>query len=166
METNKEKDELLVSVQMNAGVLYDYYLYHTYRSAAGILGTMVGLLLIGNYAATHQLVYLIFGIIVILYLPVTLYMTAKKQMLMVEAYKAPLNYRFAPDGLWVSQGETEQGRKWEEQLRAVSTAKNIIIYSSKNVATILPRESLGEDTTEVIRYICAHMEPGKVKIRF
>lgn len=166
MEEKLEEKELCVKVQMNADVLYDYYLYHTYRSAAGIIGTIVGLLLISNYVTTKQLLYLIFGIVVILYLPVNLYLTAKKQMLAVEAYKSPLEYRFAQDGLWVSQGETKQGRKWEEQMKAVSTSKSIIIYSSKNVATILPRESLGDDINEVIRYICSHMEPGKVKIRF
>lgn len=153
-------------VKMDASVLYDYYLYHTYRSMAGLIGTIVGILLVANFATSKNALYLIFGVIVIFYLPVTLYTSSKKQMLTVEAYKSPIHYKFDDEGMHVSQGETEQSRGWSDFKKAVSTTKSLILYTDKNVATIIPRAALGEDVTEMIKYICAHMDPKNVKIRF
>lgn len=153
-------------VQMDASVLYDYYLYHTYRSLAGLVGTIVGILLIANFAVSHNALYLVFGVIVIFYLPVTLYTSSKKQMLAVEAYKKPLHYKFDDEGMHVSQGGTAQSRAWSDFKKAVSTTKSLILYTDKNVATIIPRSALGTDVPEMIKYICAHMDPKNVKIRF
>lgn len=153
-------------VNMNTSVLYDYSLYHTYRSMPGLLGTLVGILLIMDYSRTHSLTCLLFGIIVILYLPINIYMNCRRQMLVVEAYKKPLHYKLTDSGIEVSQDDIVQGHEWEAVIKAVSTGKSIILYTGKNVATIFPREALDGMTTEVIKFICAHVEPKKVKIRF
>ena len=42
--------ELEFDVKMTASVLYDYMLRHTYNSAAGLLGTLVGALMIVWFA--------------------------------------------------------------------------------------------------------------------
>lgn len=159
-------EKIEFDVHMNVGVLYDYSLYHTYRSMAGILGTFVGILLIANFARFKNPLYLIFGIVCILYLPVALYMSCRKQMLSVEAYKQPLHYKLTDEGIEVSQGDIVQGHGWDAVIKAVSTGKSIMLYTGKNVATIFPRADLGDDTADVIKYICAHVEPKKVKIRF
>lgn len=159
-------DALEFDVQMDASILYDYYMYHTYRSFTGILGTVVGLLLIANFSVNKEVIYLIFGIIVVLYLPVTLGFSCRKQMLTVEAYKSPLHYRVGENGIEISQGELSQGREWAGVIKAAADAKSIFLYTNRNVATILPRSSMGDKTQEVIKLICKSMDPGKVKIRF
>ena len=153
-------------VQMNAGLLYDYSLYHVYRSPVGVLGCVMGMLLLANFARTHSFIYLIFGIIVLVYLPVTLFMNCKRQMLLVEAYKSPLHYRVSDEGIEISQGEITQGHKWDQVIRVTATAKSIFLYTGKNVATIFPREALGEKTGAVMAVISRCVEPGRVKIRF
>ena len=152
--------ELEFDVHMSTANLYDYSLYHTYRGVSGILGTAVGVLMIANFVNSHQILYLIFGLITIFYLPVALYMNAKRQMLAVAAFKEPIHYRLT------EEGDVVQSQEWSAVVKAVSTRKSIILYTGKAVASILPREDMGSQTEAVIRMVCAHVEPKRVKIRF
>lgn len=153
-------------VQMNAKKLYDYSLYHTYRSFSGLLGTAMGALLILYFLSTGQILYLIFGIIVILYLPIALYLNAKKQMVSVQSYKEPLHFCISDEGMEVSQGEVKQLQEWEKVQKVVSTGQSIILYTGKTIATVIPREDMGEKTEEVIQTISRNVPPKRVKIRF
>lgn len=153
-------------VNMKTSILYDYSLYHTYRGISGILGTVVGMLLILNYLQNHQILYLIFGIIVVAYLPVGLLLNAKKQMTMVETYKSPLHYKLSEEGIEVSQGDVVQVMPWTGILKAVSTQKSIILYTGRNIAVIFPRADLGDNLQDALKIICQYVEPKRVKIRF
>lgn len=157
---------LEMDVHMSTGILYDYLLRHIYTSFSGIFGTIVGILLAAGYLVWGLgIKYLICGIIVILYLPWSLFMTAKKQMLL-KSFQSPIHYAFYENGVEVSQNEVSQMQHWEDMVKAVSTSKSIILYTGKKVASIFPRKDLEGDATGLIRVICAHMDPKKVKIRF
>lgn len=154
-----------VDIHMNASVLYDYFLRHVYTTFSGMLGTIIGVLMITVYFVKGiSVLYLICGIIIILYLPWSLFLTAKKQSLQ-ESFKNPLHYAFYENGVEVSQGETRQMQKWEDMIKAVSTSKSIILYTGKNSASIFPRKDLGENAEGLIRIIFTHMDPQKVKIK-
>lgn len=153
-------------VQMDVGTLYDYSLYHTYTSLSGIVGTFVGILLIMTFAKEHSPLYLIFGIVVIFYLPVTLFLACKRQMLAVEAYKKPLHYHISDAGIEVSQGEQQMGHGWDAVLKVVGTRKSVILYTGRNVASIFPRKAMGDQTVPVIQTICKNVDPKRVKLRY
>lgn len=168
MEELIRDDESLMEldVQMDAGILYDYMLYHMYHGLSGILGTLVGLLMIGYYVGYHSnIVYLIFGIVVVFYLPVNLYMTAKRQALTNPSFKKPLHYVFTEEGMEVSQDDSADKIEWDKMLKAVSTGKSIILYTSKVSATIIPRKACDGRAVDLISIIATHMPPKKVKIR-
>lgn len=156
--------ELEFDVKINAKVLYDYMLRHTYNSAAGILGSAVGALGIVAFFLNGYPLYLIFGLVILLYLPVALYTRAKRQALN-PVFKEPLHYRMTQEGVYVSQKETEQFQKWEDMYRAVSTGRSLILYTSRVNASIFPRKDLGELQADVIGMISTHMPPKKVQIR-
>ncbi|MBP3296844.1 MAG: YcxB family protein [Lachnospiraceae bacterium] len=157
--------ELSFPVQMNASVLYDYLIHHAYTGSSGILGTCFGVLGLLAYAKTHFLLYLILGIVLILYLPVTLRYRAGLQMLQ-PVMKQPLNYEFSETGFTVSQGETRQSVSWEQCTKAVSTSLSIVIYTGKNNASVFPRKQLGGQLTELLAVIARYMDPKNVKIRY
>ena len=79
-------------VQMTTQKMYDYMLFHTFRSFSGIMGEIVGILLIAAYFVAHRPLYLIAGIVVVFYLPVALYLNAKKQVTLNPVFKTPLHY--------------------------------------------------------------------------
>ncbi len=159
-------DEIEFDVKMSAGALYDFYLYTTYTSLTGMLGTLVGILLLVNYASHKELAYLIFGLIVLFYLPVTLYISAKKNVLLVDSFKKTLHYRLDEKGMEVSQDDTTQTLEWDGVVKVCATASNIFVFTTKKTATIFPRKELGEKTTAIITLLSKYVEPKKMKIRF
>ena len=157
--------ELEFDVRITANILYDYMLRHTYNSASGLIGTIVGALMIIGFFYQGGAVFLIAGAFILLYLPWTLFIKSRQQMLNTPAFKKPLHYRLTEEGIEVSQGEETQMQKWEDMLKAVSTPKSLIVYTSRVNASIFPRRDLGELAPGVIEMISTHMSPAKVKIR-
>lgn len=156
--------EVEFDVKINAGVLYDYMLHHTYTGSAGILGSAVGALGVVAFFMNGYPLYLILGVIILFYQPISLYLRAKKQALN-PVFKEPLHYKMTEEGVTVSQKETEQFQAWDDMHKAVSTGRSIILYTSKVNASIFPRKELGEKQAEVVAMISTHMPPKKVNIR-
>jgi hypothetical protein len=154
--------EIEFDVKMEASLLYDYMLHHTYSSFQGILGTVIGALMIVGFFSTGQILLLLAGIVIVAYLPWTLFLKSRQQMLNTPAFKEPLHYKLTEEGVEISQNEVREFQKWEE----VSTGKSIILYTSKVNASIFPRKDMGEKQTAVIEFISCHMPPKKVKIRY
>lgn len=158
--------ELEFDVKVTAGALYDYLIYHTYTSISGMLGTIAGALLIVVFASTRYPIYLIAGVVLIAYLPCTLFIRAQQQALNTPAFKEPLHYKMTDQGISVSQGDTEETQSWDNCVKAASTGKSIILYTSKNAASIFPKKDLGEKKDALIQMISTHMPPKQVKIRY
>ena len=146
--------------------LYDYMMAHSYASASGILGSCLGGLMVVVALMNGQWLYLICGVVLLLYLPVNLRIKSKQQILNNPSFKETLHYTLDDQGITISQGDQSQSQKWEDMYKAISTSKSIIVYTSKVSATIFPRKQLGEDTVKVIGMISTHMPPKKVKIRY
>jgi len=157
--------EIEFDTKMNANVLYDYMLHHTYTSASGLLGTGVGALMIVAFSMQQSVIFLIAGIVILAYLPWTLFMKSRQQMLANPAFKEPLHYRLDEEGITVSQNETEEKQAWDQMYKAISTGKSIIVYTSRVNASIFPKQDLGSNKAKVIEIISTHMPPSKVKIR-
>lgn len=157
--------EIEFDVEIDAGVLYDYMLHHTYSSAAGMLGTVIGALMIVAFSMGQGVLFLIAGIVVLAYLPWTLFIRSRQQALMTPAFKKPLHYKLDEEGITVSQDDSEEKQEWGQMYKAVSTGKSIIVYTSRVNASIFPKRDLGENKAKVIEIISTHMPPSKVKIR-
>lgn len=157
--------EVEFDVKITPGVLYDYMLYHTYTSAAGLVGAAAGALLVAVFFMGYGVIFLIFGIIILAYLPWTLFIKSRRQYLSNPAFKNPLHYAMTEEGVAVSQGGETQSQKWEDMYRAASTPKSLILYTSPVNASIFPRKDLGDKGAGVIEMISTHMPPKKVKIR-
>ena len=154
-----------LDVKIEANDLYDYMLRHSYNSAVGIIGSCFGAMFVVMAVMTKQWLYLIFGLIILLYLPWTLFFRSRRQVLCNPSFQQPLHYLLDDQGLTISQGEESLQYLWEEMHKAVSTGRSIILYTSPVNATIFPKGQLGEQKFAVMEIISTHMPPGKVKIR-
>lgn len=157
--------ELEIDVKMTANALYDYMLYHTYHSFAGILGAVVGVFLVIVFVSGQSPIYLIAGLVVLGYLPYALFTRSRRQYLSTPAFKEPLKYIFTDEGVSVSQNEVTESMIWADMVKAVSTPTSIILYTSKVNASIFPKKDLGDKKALLIQAISTHMDPKKVKIR-
>lgn len=158
--------ELEIDVKVTSSDLYDYLLYHTYTGLSGMLGTLVGVFLIMAFISTQYFIYLIAGVVLIAYMPCSLFLKAKQQAVNNPVFKEPLHYKMTEEGISVSQGESEETQSWESCVKAVSTGRSIILYTSRTTASIFPKRDLGEKKEALIQVISAYMPPKKVKIRF
>ncbi len=154
-----------LTVKIEAGDLYDYMLMHSYNSPAGLLGSTFGAVLIVFAFATTQWLFAVLGLVMLLYLPWTLFLKSRRQILTNPGFQEPLRYTLDEEGLTVSQGEAQEKQGWENMHKAVSTGRSIILYTSPVNATIFPKRQLGEDKAAVVGMISTHMPPKKVKIR-
>lgn len=145
--------------------LYDYMLRHTYNSPMGIVGSCAGALLIVFAAMTNQWIYVVLGLVVLLYLPWSLFLKSKQQALTNPGFKKPLHYVLDEEGITVSQDEASEKQAWDDMVKAVSTSRGIFVYTSPINACIFPKAQLGDKKAAVIEMISTHMPPNKVKIR-
>lgn len=157
--------ELEFDVKVNSKVLYDYMLHHTYGSFQGVLGTAVGALMLVGFAITGYVIWLIAGVVLLAYLPWSLFLKSKQQMLNTPAFKEPLHYRMTEEGVEISQKDVKEFQKWEHMYKATSTGKSIILYTSNVNACIFPRADLKGNEVAVIEMISKHMPTNKVKIK-
>ena len=157
--------ELEFDVKVNSKVLYDYMLHHTYGSFQGVLGTAVGALMLVGFVTTGYVIWLIAGVVLLAYLPWSLFLKSKQQMLNTPAFKEPLHYRMTAEGVEISQNDVKEFQKWEHMYKATSTGKSIILYTSNVNACIFPRADLKGNEVAVIEMISKHMPTNKVKIK-
>ena len=157
--------ELEFDVKIDTSVLYDYLLHHTYTSFSGIFGTAVGALFIVAYGLNSNWYFLIAGLIIIFYIPWTLFLRSKKQALTNPAFKNPLHYKMTDEGVTVSQGEFEEFREWNGMIKANATNRSLFLYTSKVNAWIFPKKDLKDRKNSVIEMISTHVSPDKVKIK-
>lgn len=156
---------LELTIKIEAGDLYDYMLMHSYNSPAVLIGSAFGALLIVFAFATRQWIFIVLGLVMLLYLPWTLFIKSRSQILSNPSFQEPLKYILDEEGLTVSQGEAWEKMAWEDMHKAVSTGRSIILYTSRVNATLFPKRLLGDKKAAVIEIISTHMPPAKVKIR-
>ena len=161
----KELIMVELDVKITSGDLYDFLLRHSYNSVSGLLGAVIGALGVVVGISRQYWIYLILGVVILLYLPWTLFIKSKQQVANNPVFREPLHYVLDENGITISQGDSSTCQAWEDCLKAVSTGRSIIVYTAKNNATIFPKRQMQDKTTDVIEMISTHMPPAKVKIR-
>ena len=152
-------------VKMTTGKMYDYMMRHTFTSFSGIVGELLGILLIVGFFMYGQWLYLILGIVCVLYQPVALFYRSDRQVKSNEAFKAPLHYMLDDNGVSVTCGDNTESLEWNRMYKAVSTSRSVILYTNRVNACIFPKEDMGDKKDDVIRIISTHMDPKQVNIR-
>ena len=62
-----------LDVKITSGDLYDFLLRHSYNSVSGLLGAVIGALGVVVGISRQYWIYLILGVVILLYLPWTLF---------------------------------------------------------------------------------------------
>ncbi len=153
-----------LDVKISAGDLYDYNLKHVFGKISGIAAESLGAFGIGYGIVTKNWMMVGIGILLLIYLPVDLWLKTKQASLS-PVFKQPLHYLLDDNGLTISQGEQTTTQGWDTMVKAISTSRSIILYTTPVNATIFPRSQMGDKTALVIRCISEHLPPEKVRIK-
>lgn len=164
-----------MSVEFDAAItekdMYRFNLYHAYHGFQGICATLVGIwalimaaITFGKVEIMYTLLYFVFGIIFLVYVPASLYLRSKKQIQSSEILKHALRYKIDETGIHVSQGEETADLEWKQIYKMVSTKSSLLIYSNRVNAYVIPREAVGEQYEKVVALAVNHMEGYRLKL--
>lgn len=152
--------------------LYRFNMYQMYTGIHGwisiVLGIAVLILAVRTYGAvemTYTLLYAVFGILFLFYAPVTLKLRSKKLIAASEELSKPLHYVVDEEGFKVSQGEASAVLAWNQIYKMVATKRNILVYSSRKNAYVIPREQLGENYQTLAKLANEKLEKFRVKMK-
>lgn len=158
-------------IKMTTGSMYRFLVYHAYHSFAGIFSIVAGAGLIGFYFANLQSsvsnvwIYLLFGLLFLLYEPWTLYTGSVKQVKLNPVYRKPLHYSISEEGIAVQQGDETGQVKWEDVRLVRETSQSILVYTGKKNACIWIKEQLGQKETLVREILKAYVLSDKLKLK-
>lgn len=152
-------------VKITSQDMYCFHMHHMYTSFHGIVSILIAVLAFvvagvtwGDVELTYSILYLIFGVVFLIYLPLTLLGRAKRQIAMSEALQQTLHYVFDEEGVHVTVGEENALLAWDQIYKLVSTKHNILIYSNRINAYIIPRTAMGDRYEEFRELAGAHLK--------
>ena len=151
--------------------MYRFNLYHAYHGFQGICATLVGvwvmimaIVTFGKVEIMYTMLYTVFGIVFLVYVPGSLYLRSKQQIRSSKALQQALHYRIDDAGVHVSQGEETADLEWKHIYKMVSTKNQLLIYSNRVNAYVIPREAIGQQYETVVGLAINHLESYRLKL--
>ena len=151
--------------------MFQFNIYHAYHGVQGILATMVGIWVLitagitfGKVSPMYTVLYLILGIVFLVYVPANLYLRSKHQIKSSETLQHALHYKIDEAGVHVSQGEQTADLEWKQIYKMVSNKNQLLIYSSRVNAYIIPKEAVKEQYQTIVGLAVNHLEGFRLKL--
>ena len=140
-----------MDIKISSKDMYRFNMHHAYTGFSGIFGTVIGIavlvvawLTLGKVDGMYSTLYFVFGIIFLVYTPFSLWTRSKRQILVSPVLKETLHYCMDGDGVHVTVGEQGADLKWNMIYKMITTKNNLLIYSSRVNAYILPLNQVGD----------------------
>lgn len=129
--------------------MYRFNMYQTYTGFHGWFSVVVSILIFivakatyGRVETSYTVLYVIFGVIFLFYMPVTLWMRSGHALASSKVLQGTLHYLVDENGLTVSQGEETANLPWNQIYKMIGTKNNVLVYSNRTNAYVIPREQL------------------------
>ena len=143
--------KLEFDVKVTEKDLYSFNIEQAYKGSQGVISLLFAVLLAAAAVLSAQkgnteyvVLYIIVGILVLLYVPFSLKGRVKMIMKTNEVFSKPLHFAVDEKHINVSQGEEMAQLPWEQVYRFVANDKRILIFSNRKNAYILSKEQLGD----------------------
>ena len=143
--------------------MYRFSMYHTYSGVHGIASVIIAVLVFfvaaktyGDVELMYTLLYILFGVV---YMPFSLYLRAKRQIASSEVFQKPLHFTVTEEKITSSQSGETADLPWEQIYKVVETKSNILVYSSRINAFVLPKNQIAGEY-DAFRKIMEEKLPG------
>lgn len=137
-------------IRITAKDMYRFNMHHAYTGFQGIFATVIGIgvltvaaLTYGKVETVYTMLYILFGVLFLVYMPVSLWMRSKRQMLVSPVLKETLHYSMDEKGIHVAVNDQTGDLEWNMIYKMISTKSNLLIYSSRVNAYVIPLAQLG-----------------------
>ena len=159
-------------ITLNSSDMYRFSMYHAYTTSQGILSILIAALCLfmsvrayGTVTWTYTILYAGFGILFLVYIPVHLYLRSKQRLLASEELRNALHYLVDDSGIHTSQNDASADAPWEAVYKLIETKRNILIYSSRVNAYIIPKSQIEKEYRELIQIAAAHLPKYRLKTK-
>lgn len=160
------KEKIQFSVQMTAGEVFRFMMYHLYHKFSGIFGICLSLMaliffIISFDSLTEQsrAILILIAVWFPILSPIMLFFRAKGQVKRNKSYQKPLDYQMDQVGITVSQDDAEQTIAWENLVKVVETRSQFLVYSSSIHAFVFPKKAIGEEF-DAVKEMLIHYGKG------
>ena len=159
----KEPEGIKQDIQIDADDMYKFQMYHTYHTGQGILSIVLGIVSIAagivlfvsgseRITTLDVVFYIGVGLVFIGYYPISM---KKKAPMMISGsaiLSHPLHYTFSESGITVeadaaanvAEAESRAVLPWENIFKVTLTKEQLLIYSNKVNAYILPLSKVSD----------------------
>lgn len=152
--------------------MYRFNMYQMYSGFHGWFSVIFSILIFvvagvtcGEVEIMYTVLYVAFGIIFLLYPPVSLYLRSKHSLASSEVLRNTLHYAVDENGFIVSQGEASAKLPWTQIYKMVATKHNVLVYSNRTNAYVIPREQLEENYQALARLAADKLERYRLKMK-
>lgn len=159
-------------IQLKPEDLFRFNIYQTYTTSQGPISIILAILVFvmagvsfSNQSAGYGALYLGAGVLFLLYIPLTLWTRAKQTLKKNKVLAGILHYSVSDEGIKVSQGDDSGLLSWKEIYKVVSTKNQVLIYSNRVNAYIIPREQLGERYEELREIAKKQLEKYRFRMK-
>lgn len=159
-------------VKLQPGDLFRFNLYQTYTTSQGPVSVILAVLVFVMAGVSFQksstgygILYVVVGVLFLIYIPVTLWMRAKRTLRSNEVLSGVLHYTISEKGFEVSQGEDSGVLPWEQIYKVVATKHQVLIYSNRVNAYIIPMEQLGGNYGALKELAGKYLEKYRIRMR-
>lgn len=147
-------------VQMDEKTLYDFLMSHNNMGSSGIFWILLGVFALGlavfsgnSTPVAYRLIYALFGVLFIVYIPWDLKRKAKKQLKTNPFYAKPIHYVVDEEGIHSEQDEQKGTVAWERFNKVKVTKSNVILYMRNRNACIFPKAVFGKDLDKAVEWM-------------
>ncbi len=159
-------------IKLTSKDMYRFNLYQTYTGFQGWFSIIFSIVILalsvityGDVTLNYTLLYAAFGIIFLVYMPVSLWMRSKRSLAASEVLRNTLHYEVGEKGFTVSQGEASAELLWEQIYKMIATKSNVLVYSSRINAYVIPREQLGDKYADLAKIANEKLPKYRVKMK-
>ena len=164
--------ETKFDIQLTNKDLYGFNIYQTYRSGQGILSLLIGLIVFVmaglSFAQSNLsmgLLYIAFGVVVIAYIPGSLWLRVNQTMKTNSVLSGVLHYEVSEKAIKVTAGEETAELPWEMIYKFVANDKNVLIYSNRINAYVIPRSQLGDCYESLVEIAKTQLPKYRLRIK-
>ncbi len=159
-------------VNLTSKHVFNFNIYQAYRGMQGLISTLFPAVLIGvviaryeDFGPANALMYIGFAIVLLLYLPVSLWLRSKTALKTNEALAKTLHFEFTEETISVSQEDQKAEFKWENVYKMVATKSMVLIYTNRINAYIIPREQMQGKYLELAALAKSQLDRIRVSMR-
>lgn len=162
-------------IKLEAKDMFRFNMYQTYTGFSGwssilfsvaILG-MAGYIYYnhGDAVLANVILYVAIAILLLVYMPFTLWLRAGRSIKASPVLSNVLHYHVDEDGFTVTQGEASGVLAWKQIYKMVATKHQVLVYSNRMNAYVIPRTQLGEHYVPLAKLATSKLPKFRVRMK-